>query len=249
MTKAIRVLLADDVPANLRALKRLLTRRGCDVELASDGQEAVQRVRDAAYDIVLLDIQMPKMDGLQACQAIRELPNCRDLPIFAMSARAAESDRAACQAAGMTDCLPKPVDVAQLFQVIENIRLKQPVNDASLAFATDSPTPVLDRAEALARLQDDSEIYSLFIKQFEESATPLRIEIETAARVKQLDAVAFAAHKLRGISANLSAKVLQCLTAEIERAARSDDATKVSTLLPSLVDAIADVKAALAADA
>ncbi len=83
----IRILLADDVAANRRAMKRLLSRRGCDITLVDNGQEAVEQFGDGAFDIVLLDLQMPVMDGYEAVRRIRESNDSRgrSIPIIAMS--------------------------------------------------------------------------------------------------------------------------------------------------------------------
>jgi PAS domain S-box-containing protein len=106
----LQVLLAEDNPINQEVALELLSGQGAQVVLAGDGQEALQRARQAHYDLVLMDVQMPRLDGLRATAAIRQLPGWQRRPIIAMTASAFPEDRADCLAAGMDDVLVKPVD-------------------------------------------------------------------------------------------------------------------------------------------
>ncbi len=122
-----RVLVAEDNVVNQRLAKRMLERLGFEVELANDGSEAVGKARDASFDLILMDLQMPEMDGLEAARRIRsEERNGRRTPIVAFSANANESDVVAALAAGMDDHLSKPVDLARLDSVLR--RCLEPSN-------------------------------------------------------------------------------------------------------------------------
>jgi two-component system sensor histidine kinase/response regulator len=105
-----RVLLVEDNPVNLEVACEMLRELGIDVDVATDGRAAVARVSTAPYALVLMDVQMPVMDGLSATRAIRALPGYADLPIVAMTANAMATDRDACLEAGMNECLTKPVE-------------------------------------------------------------------------------------------------------------------------------------------
>ncbi len=111
-------LLVDDDPVNREVGAFLLQDVGIRVDEARDGVEAVTRCRDARFDVVLMDMQMPRMDGLAATRAIRQLPGYGDTPIIAMTANAFLEDRERCLAAGMSDFLSKPVDDARLYEVL-----------------------------------------------------------------------------------------------------------------------------------
>jgi signal transduction histidine kinase/CheY-like chemotaxis protein len=118
--RALHILGAEDNPVNQMLMKEMLTRLGHRCDVVDDGAQAVQRVRDGSYDLVLMDIQMPRMDGMQATQAIRALPgDTGRVPIVAVSANVLPEQRRAYLEAGMDDYVAKPVDVARLQHAIE----------------------------------------------------------------------------------------------------------------------------------
>jgi signal transduction histidine kinase len=116
----LRVLVVEDTRANQEIVKRALGRRGHVVEVAEDGQQAVDFMSRKDFDVVLMDLQMPVMDGFQATAAIRAMPDVGRVPIIALTAHATSDDRDRCRAAGMDDFLPKPLDIAKLVEVVED---------------------------------------------------------------------------------------------------------------------------------
>ncbi len=118
------VLLAEDHPVNCEIAKALLEAVGLRIHVATDGRQAVQMAATTHYDAVLMDVQMPRLDGLDATRAIRQLPGRADTPIVAMTANAYEDDRALCLDAGMNDFLSKPVEPDHLYRVL--LRWLQP---------------------------------------------------------------------------------------------------------------------------
>jgi CheY-like chemotaxis protein len=115
----LRILVAEDNDVNQILINAVLARMGHRVHLVANGQLAVEAVRRGDYDLVLMDLQMPGMDGMEATQAIRALGGVfASLPIIAMTANAFEEDRQACLAAGMDDYVAKPIDVERLAQAI-----------------------------------------------------------------------------------------------------------------------------------
>ena len=117
--QALRILVAEDNDVNQILINAVLARMGHCVHLVANGQQAVEAVRRGDYDVVLMDLQMPGMDGMEATQATRALDDSQaSLPIIAMTANAFDEDRRPCLAAGMDDCVAKPIDVAQLARAI-----------------------------------------------------------------------------------------------------------------------------------
>jgi signal transduction histidine kinase/ActR/RegA family two-component response regulator len=114
----LRILVADDNATNRHLMRTLLEKRGHDVVFAHDGAEAVEAARVATFDLVLMDLQMPRMDGIEAARAIRDLPGAERLPIVALTASAVMLDRAKCESEGFDGCLGKPVDRAALNELL-----------------------------------------------------------------------------------------------------------------------------------
>ena len=112
------LLLVEDHPVNREVMLQILRRAGLTVEAAGDGQEALEKIRAGNYRLVIMDVQMPVMDGLAATRALRSEPGHEALPVIAMTANAFEEDRRACLAAGMNDFLGKPVDPPELYRVL-----------------------------------------------------------------------------------------------------------------------------------
>jgi CheY-like chemotaxis protein len=125
-----RILVAEDTPANQKLLFAVLKKRGHHTHIVKNGAEAVEAVRDGQYDLVLMDLQMPVMDGLQATAAIRALPEPANskVPIIALTAHAMRGDDDRCLAAGMDAYLAKPIDTRKLLQLIDQTALPQAVN-------------------------------------------------------------------------------------------------------------------------
>lgn len=114
-----RLLLVDDTPANLKILARLLEKCGYEVELAEDGLEAVERFRSREYDLILMDLQMPNLDGFGATESIRAMPDRRQIPIVALTAHVVDGTRERCFEVGMNGYLAKPIDFALLAATVE----------------------------------------------------------------------------------------------------------------------------------
>jgi signal transduction histidine kinase/DNA-binding response OmpR family regulator/HPt (histidine-containing phosphotransfer) domain-containing protein len=201
-----RVLLAEDNVVNRQVVIRLLEKRGHSVTAATDGAEAVALTRSRPFDVVLMDVQMPVMDGYQATTAIREDEKTSDryLPIIGMTAHATESHRLKCFAAGMDGFIAKPVNLDELVGIIENVEYSEPL-PTDRCVNPDPMGGLMDLNAALERAGGDveflKEIANLFLKD-----TPRTMDALGAA-VKGRDALAVQreAHKLKGSVGNFSA--------------------------------------------
>lgn len=113
-----RILIVDDEPVNLEVAKFMLEDIGLIVDTARDGEQAIQKVRETSYAGILMDMQMPNLDGVEAAQQIRELPSCSEIAILAMTANAFAEDRARCIKAGMNDFITKPFSPEGLYAIL-----------------------------------------------------------------------------------------------------------------------------------
>jgi CheY-like chemotaxis protein len=134
-TRPLRVLVAEDTPANQKLIQTILTRRGHHVQIVANGQDAVAAVQATPYDIVLMDIQMPVMGGLEAAEAIRLIPMAAGqarVPIVALTAHAMRGDERRCLEAGMDAYVAKPIDTRKLIDLIEAMGRTTPVDLTSV---------------------------------------------------------------------------------------------------------------------
>ena len=227
--RPLRILVAEDNALNQQVALGLLQREGHQVELAANGREAVEAVRARQYDVVLMDINMPELDGLAAAREIRRIEGERGrTPIIALSGSLLEGQTEQCLAAGMDAHLPKPIDPAALAAALARHTAAptelRPKEDAN----TENP---LDR-DYLRALQDalgQTKLAAL-IDGLPADARPHRDRLEAASARGDLEDARAAAHALTGIAANLGLRALGDLTREVERACAEGRGTAVSGL-------------------
>ncbi|MBL8308008.1 MAG: PAS domain-containing protein [Rubrivivax sp.] len=235
-----RVLLAEDNPVNREVTLSLLDGSSLVVDVAADGVEAVQLASQRRYDLVLMDMQMPRMDGLAATLALRRLPGWATVPIVALTANAFAEDRRACLDAGMNDFMAKPVSSANLYAVL--LRWLVRTGDAGGATtpeaggaatpATEAADGVLRRlaglervdvARGVAALLGRRDRYVDLVGRFLRSQRPTLGQIEAALVQGDLAAARFSAHSLKGAAATLGFDGLSALLAEFEQDLRDTD--------------------------
>ncbi len=185
--RPLRILLAEDNEVNQELVAQMLKRRGHTLTLAGNGREAVAAFDAALFDIVLMDVQMPEMDGFAATAAIRERERATGgrTPIVALTAHAMKGDRERCLAAGMDDYVSKPLRIGDLVETIA--RLVAPAGEV-----------VFDRAAALAKVEGDGELLRTMIRLFDAQAGKLLPEIRAAGARGDGDALERSAHKIKG---------------------------------------------------
>jgi signal transduction histidine kinase/CheY-like chemotaxis protein/HPt (histidine-containing phosphotransfer) domain-containing protein len=243
-----RVLLVEDNAVNQRVAIGLLERRGHEVTLAEDGRQALEITGRQSFDVVLMDLQMPVMSGLEATAAIRERERSsgQHLRIVAMTAHAMNGDRERCLAAGMDGYLSKPVDPRMLFEVIEHDPTASPPR-AAPARTSDrsSDAPVFDEAELRARVAGDEQLLGDVIRIFLEDCPAHLGRIRTAVERRDADAIRSAAHALKGAAGNLAAsglfeaaRVLERLGAESRLDAAEAASRVVAAEAANVVDAL-----------
>ncbi len=183
---ALRILVVEDMPVNQKVAKGMLRSLGHAVDIAEDGEAALIKVKSRAYDLIFMDMQMPRMNGLEATAAIRALESGKSIPIVAMTANVFETDRDTCLAAGMNDFVGKPINVPDLAAAIARMSANAPKRPQALQ--SSPPTIEFNQArfEALAEHVGPEELASI-IDGFLEDTGRLLEQLEQAADRKQAD--------------------------------------------------------------
>jgi PAS domain S-box-containing protein len=255
MLRGLRVLVVEDQPINQEVFREMLEQVGVSVTLAGDGVEAVAIVAEASagFDAVLMDIQMPNLDGRQAARQIRERWSADHLPIIALTAHAGEEERDHCRAAGMNDHLVKPVNPEQIYACLLKWIRPGAGSDAAPALPCDHQTPCgdlpeilpgLDVAEGLAALRGNTVLYRRLIREFARTHGEDAASICAALTTGNLAQATKMAHALRGVAGNLKARQVQRLADELEAALAHDQRDTADRLLPRLAEALAEIQAA-----
>jgi signal transduction histidine kinase/DNA-binding response OmpR family regulator len=212
--RRVRILLVEDNVVNQRVASGLLTRRGHQVTIAEDGQEALARLEHETFDLVLMDLQMPVLGGLDATAAIRlrERVTGQHVRIIAMTAHARTSDRERSMAAGMDGYLSKPFDPPMLFAAVEQ------GDDREVQTAIGEPV-TFDEDALRQRLSGDDELMADVIRVFVDDLPVRLAAIKHAVTARDAEALRDAAHALKGAAANLSAARLFEASRVIEQVA------------------------------
>ena len=216
--RPLRVLVAEDNVVNQRVARGLLTKRGHQVTIVANGREAVEAVENGTFDLVLMDVQMPEMDGCEATTAIRtmEAGTGRHVRIVAMTAHAMSGDRDRCFAAGMDGYLSKPIVPAMLRTVVEGDPDSMPPGTARETPAAQSSLPI-DGEQFIHRLGGDEKLLLDVVQLFLQDCPRRLAEIKAAVDSRDAERIRLGAHALKGASANLSAAGLFTAASVLER--------------------------------
>ncbi|MDD2274040.1 MAG: ATP-binding protein [Desulfuromonadaceae bacterium] len=245
------ILLADDVEINRALVQAVLEPYGHRLTLAEDGRKAFDAYKSKRFDIVLMDVQMPEMDGLEAARAIREYEHAMDrsvaVPIVAMTAFAGHENRQVCLDAGMTDYLPKPIKPEQLLQLLDALcGCQAPAAEAESIVqslppeASEAPSPpdeelvVFAQNVLLERLGGRLEMVPRFVTLFCKGVLPQLEGLGTALETEDADGVRRHAHAIKGSAGNIAALRMQRTAAMMEKAAKEGDLTDVPQRLAVL---------------
>ncbi|MFO0875983.1 MAG: PAS domain S-box protein [Gemmataceae bacterium] len=244
--RGARLLVAEDNEINQQVAREILESAGFVVELASNGVEAVEKVRSSTFDAVLMDIQMPEMDGLQATEELRRDSRFSDLPIIAMTAHAMAGDREQSLRAGMNDHVTKPIDPDALFAVLlqwvrpgkreavthtppavqkESVRRESAVHPVKAL-------PGIDRATGLKRVVGNEALYDKLLIDFYRNYADSIDRVRAALEESRLEDAERQVHTLKGVAGNIGAMELHQAAQELDSALRQGDLKKAGLHLP-----------------
>jgi CheY-like chemotaxis protein/HPt (histidine-containing phosphotransfer) domain-containing protein len=230
----IRLLLAEDNITNQKVALKILEKAGYRAEAVMNGLEALTALEKNPYDLILMDVQMPEMDGFETTGAIRrkEKEKGGHMPIVAMTAHAMKGDRERCLEAGMDDYLSKPIQPKELIEVIERqLKGVRPAETDTAPNGQVEEPEIFDRKVLLERLDGDEEIFKEIIVTFLDDA-PNQIEkLKKALEEKDSKRVERQAHLLKGAALNIGGNGFQAAARELEEAGREGDLTKALSLV------------------
>jgi len=225
----LRILLAEDNPVNQQVATAMLLKRGHQVDVVANGREAVDAVAAEHYDVVLMDIQMPEMDGFEATARIRALPQGATLPIIALTAHALSGERERCLERGMTGYLAKPFKAHELFAVVEGRG-----GDGTEPAAAPAPPVDVDGFRRTMEEAGAAEAVDGILATFVETL-PQRLDALTAATGgDSAEPIQRAAHAFKSAAATIGARALAALLEQIEAAARAGDVAGARAKLESV---------------
>jgi CheY-like chemotaxis protein len=232
--RGANVLLVEDNEINQQVAREILEGAGLNVALAADGQEGVNAVKENNYDAVLMDVQMPVMDGYTATREIRKDKSFKDLPIIAMTAHAMAGDENKSLEAGMNGHVTKPIDPDQLFSTLQKwikpsekrvqvqqpeIPVEQSEPDKTVLAEDELPEylPGFDLADGLRRLQKNKRLYRKLLLSFATDYNAVANEIRQALDAEDFDQAHSLVHNLKGLAGNLAATELQAAAVNLEK--------------------------------
>jgi signal transduction histidine kinase/CheY-like chemotaxis protein len=218
--RSLRILVAEDSPVNLSLVVRVLEKRGHTVETATDGREALEALRQSDFDLVLMDVEMPEVDGIEATVVIRakEKETHKHLPVIAMTAHAMKGDRERCLEAGMDGYVSKPIRVQELIEIIDSTVLGDHKPAVGVSGSIDED--VIDWLGVITHLEGDvdllREIAGMFLAQCPELVARVREAVERGDPVE----IERAAHTIKGSVGNFAAKAAFEAAQKLERIGR-----------------------------
>jgi len=243
----LRVLVAEDNALNRRVLLRLLEKRGHVVTAVEDGPQVLDALEREPCDVILMDVQMPGMNGLETTAAVRarEAGATRRTPIIAVTAHAMAGDRERCLAAGMDAYVAKPIDADELFETIERL-VPEPAVGAPAADSSETPPPVFDRQAFLGRIKGDAELSLEVVAMFKDESARLIAEIRRGLGLRDADTVTRAAHSLKGVLLTVAGRAASLAALRLELLGRNARLDEVPTACTELEAEIARLEVELA---
>jgi len=238
--RSLRILLAEDNEINQMVACGILRQAGHTVEVANNGAEVGPLLAAGRFDVVLMDIQMPGMDGFQATAAIRETEKLtgEHMPVIAMTAHALAGYKEKCLAAGMDGYVTKPVRPALLLQALEEVQCMPPE-------PPEPPEPVFDAEGLIERVMGNEDLARRLAGSFLETMPAQLAALSAAIGNSDARQAAFTAHSIKGVAANVGCEELRTLASKVEKLGEIGDLAEASGVLPEMTAAFEGVSPAL----
>lgn len=245
--RKVRILLAEDNPTNRQVALRILEKLGFRADAAANGLEAVKALETLPYDVVLMDVQMPEMDGFEATALIRNPDSSvldHDIPIIAMTAHAMSGDRERCLDAGMNDYLPKPIVPRALADTLEkwlDQKSSVPMEDGGEVLQeieerkVQEERSIFERRALAKLLMDDESMIQEIIDTFLEDQPRQLAKLEEAFGNKDIEQIERIAHTIKGASGNVRGLAMNAVALDMEQAAKDGDFDTALGLMPELL--------------
>jgi PAS domain S-box-containing protein len=255
--RALRILVAEDNAVNQRVVLRLLQKYGHQVRMANHGGEALAELDRGGFDLVLMDVQMPVVDGFSATRAIREREagTGRRQPVVAMTAHAMKGDRERCLAGGMDDYVSKPIQRHELLRVLEWAASLRPGDGDALPAAPAPPPPPaapapadLERAAAVDRLGGDEALFAELAELFRADAPRLLDDVRRALAAADARTLGRAAHTIKGAAGYVGGTAVAAAAGTLEQLGVAGNLAAAPAALVTLEQTVARLTAALADD-
>jgi CheY-like chemotaxis protein/HPt (histidine-containing phosphotransfer) domain-containing protein len=243
--RSLRVLVAEDSRVNLKLVTQLLEKRGHTVVSAGNGREAMAALNTQAVDVILMDVQMPEMDGFEATRAIRsrEEGTAEHIPIIAMTAHAMKGDRDRCLNAGMDAYVSKPLRASELFDAIDGLVPTDETPDTSKS--EDTEVPVVDWEAAVNHFEGDIDLLKEIAEMFLEESPILMYQMKEALNRGDNAALERAAHTIKGSVGNFAAKPAFDAALRVEAIGRDSEMRHADDAYNKLEEEIARLKPVL----
>ncbi|MES9960143.1 MAG: response regulator [Sedimenticola sp.] len=248
------ILVVEDNEINRQVAGELLSVAGLRVQEARDGREAVRMVTGSEFDAVLMDVQMPVMDGLEATRVIRQIPGYESLPIIAMTANAMVGDREKCLDAGMNDYVAKPVDPADLYHALVHwvppkvmeLPMTSELPGATRGKGDEFPAlSGVEVANARKHVGGNLKLYMQLLKKFRKNQAGAADEVIQSLEAGDPDTARRVAHTLKGVSGNLGARRLFEAARDLEECIKKDDESCVQRQMPEVREALGQILEAI----
>jgi PAS domain S-box-containing protein len=242
-----KILVAEDNPTNQEVAMAILGKLGYSACAVANGAEAVAALQVADYDLVLMDCEMPEMDGYEATRKIRERGRHRRIPIVALTADAMLGDREKCMQAGMNDYVAKPVQPEALARVLDNwLRASREEARSLPAAPAPGTSAAFDESEMLHRLMGDRDLAGKIIGGFLEDFPRQLLTLKKRLEEGDAGGVRLQAHTLKGAAATVSALALRAAALEMEQAGIQGQLPRAAQLLPRMQEQLDQFKTTLA---